>query len=483
MATWKKVIVSGSAAELLNITASAANITTLNVTAGSGSFSGSFQGDGSGLTGVPATGIVLAPISGGLGIESFNYVGQASASVVLDTGSAHFTAGVRGKISTSNTTGNGGITSNYNSTTGAFSSSLTNPTTQIGNTQITLTQTSSIIDGLTLTAVVATGSFSGSFVGTTNLPDLTAGTGISTFTYDGATTATVEVSGAAQLTDNVITKWNDTDGKFVDSSLTDNGTVVSGASSIQLTGASSNLSGSFSGSFQGNGAGLTGVPATGIVLEPLTAGAGIVAFTYSGSAAQTVAISESGVTNAMLVNSTISIAPGTNGTGTTDPVSLGETLTINGTANEIDVNVGANALTIGLPSDVTISQDLTVSRDLVVSRNLTVQGTASFQNTTNLDVADRFILMASGSNTTGDGGIVIQQGTQGFGEAFGFDFAAPTRWGVTGSFDGSQASFTPDAFMAAVVVGTGIDPTAAPARYVAAGNIFVGTDANIYIYS
>lgn len=63
MATWKKVIVSGSAAELLNVTASAASIGTLNVTAGSGSFSGSFQGDGSGLTNVPATGIVLATLS------------------------------------------------------------------------------------------------------------------------------------------------------------------------------------------------------------------------------------------------------------------------------------------------------------------------------------------------------------------------------------------------------------------------------------
>lgn len=478
MATWKKVIVSGSAAELLNITASAANITTLNVTAGSGSFSGSFQGDGSGLTGVPATGIVLAPISGGLGIESFNYVGQASASVVLDTGSAHFTAGVRGKISTSNTTGNGGITSNYDSATGAFSSSLTNPTTQIGNTQITLTQTSSVIDGLTLTGVVATGSFSGSFVGTTNLPDLTAGTGISTFTYDGATTATVEVSGAAQLSSNAITKWNSADGKFVDSSLTDNGTAITGTTSIQLTGASSNLSGSFSGSFQGSGAGLTGVPASGIVLAALTAGAGIVPFTYSGSVAQSVAISESGVTNAMLVNSTISIAPGTNGSGATDPVSLGETLTINGTNNEIDVAVGANTLTIGLPADVTISQDL------IVSRNLTVQGTASFQNTTNLDVADRFILLASGSNTAGDGGIVIQQGTQGIGEAFAFDLQA-VRWGVTGSFDGSTSTITPDAFMAAVVVaGAGVnDPSTAPARYVADGNMFIADNGEIYIYS
>ena len=90
--------------------------------------------------------------------------------------------------------------------------------------------------------------------------------------------------------------------------------------------------------------------------------------------------------------------------------------------------------------------------------------------------------MASGSNTAGDGGIVIQQGTQGIGEAFGYDNNV-TRWGVTGSFDGSQATFVPDAFMAAVVVGAGTDPDAAPARYDAAGNIFVGTDGEIYIYS
>jgi len=476
MATWKKVIVSGSAADLLNVTASAASIGTLNVTAGSGSFSGSFQGDGSGLTNVPATGIVLSPLTGSLGIESFTYVGQSSASVQLATGSDHFISGSRKTISIAPTFGSSGINLSYNQGTGVLSGSLVNSSVTLGSTTVSLGSTATSLADLTLTGVTATGSFSGSFVGTTNLPDLTAGTGISTFTYDGAATATVAVSGAAQLSNNIVTKWDSAAGKFVDSSLTDNGTVVSGASSIQLTGASSRLSGSFSGSFAGDGSGLTGVPASGIVLQPLTAGAGIVPFTYSGSVAQSVAISASGVTNAMLVNSTITLAAGTNGSGGPDPVSLGETLTINGTNNEIDITVGTNALTIGLPQDVTIGQDL------IVSRNLTVQGTASFQNTTNLDVADRFILLASGSNTAGDGGIVIQQGTNGIGETFGYDNAV-TRWGVTGSFDGSQATFVPDAFMAAVVVGAGTDPNAAPARYDAAGNMFIGTDENIWIYS
>jgi hypothetical protein len=452
MATWKKVIVSGSAAELLNITASAASITTLNVTAGSGSFSGSFQGDGSGLTNVPASGIVLAVLSQSLGIENFSYNGQASAEVQLATGSAHFISGSRKTISVIDTTGASGIDLTYDQGTGVLSGSLVNSSVTLGTTTVDLGATVTTLDGLTLTGVVATGSFSGSFVGTTDLPDLTAGTGISTFTYDGSSTATVEVSGASALTSNVISKWSGN--AFVDSSLTDNGTTITGTTSIQLSGASSRLSGSFSGSFQGDGSGLTGVPASGIVLATLTDGNGIVDFTYNGQNPATITVEASG--------STISVT------------STGIAVATSGiTTNELANNSVTSAK---------LDTDITIAGDLVVSNDLTVLGTASFQNTVNLDVADRFILLASGSNTAGDGGIVIQQGTQGIGEAFAFD-SAVTRWGVTGSFDGSTSTIVPDAFMAAVVVGSGTDPNAAPARYDAAGNIFVGTDENIWIYS
>lgn len=63
MATWKKVIVSGSAAELLSVTASSGVLvgtnqvitTSATTTKLSGSFSGSFFGDGSGLSGVAAS--------------------------------------------------------------------------------------------------------------------------------------------------------------------------------------------------------------------------------------------------------------------------------------------------------------------------------------------------------------------------------------------------------------------------------------------
>jgi hypothetical protein len=100
------------------------------------------------------------------------------------------------------------------------------------------------------------GSFSGSFQGngsgltgvTSTTPNsLTSGEGISTFSFNGSTTQTVSVSGAADLTANIITKWDNTANKFTNSSLTDNGTTISGTTSITLTGANSSLTGSLLG--------------------------------------------------------------------------------------------------------------------------------------------------------------------------------------------------------------------------------------------
>ena len=280
------------------------------------------------------------------------------------------------------------------------------------------------------TGSVLTGSFSGSFSGpVTGLQNLTQGSGITAFTYNGLGATTVAVSGASALNNNAVTKWNGA--AFVNSSLTDNGTVVSGASSIQLTGTNSVLSGSFSGSFQGDGSALTGIASS---------------LNLSGSTG----------------NGSVALAT--------------QTLSILGTANEIETVASAQSVTIGLPNDVTIGQDL------IVSRNLTVFGTASFQHTEDLDVADRFIRLASGSNAAGDGGIAIQQNNSLNSEVYGFD-SGNTRWGVSSSFDASQNAFTPDAFMALSLIGAGTDPTVVAARYQVKGNIFIGSDESIFIYS
>jgi hypothetical protein len=294
------------------------------------------------------------------------------------------------------------------------------------NQQITTNQSTTFL----------TGSFTGSFTGVATLPNLTQGEGIAPFTYNGSSAVTVAVSGAAQLSANAITKWNDTDNKFENSSLTDNGTAVTGTTSIQLSGPNSSLTGSFTGSFTGDGSGLTGLVTT-----------------LSGS-------TDSGDFEVDL---------------------LTQTLTVQGTTNEIETSASGQTITIGLPNDVIISNDLTVQGDLLVN------GTASFQDTQNLLVADRFVLFASGSVAAGDGGIVVQQGTQNIGEAFAYD-SGTTRWGFTSSFNAASSSFSPAVYVGAVQIGTGQTAASTAPIYGGTlngfGTIHVDTDdGEIWIYA
>ena len=262
---------------------------------------------------------------------------------------------------------------------------------------------------------------------------------------DGITIAGQDTSLGGTITADTIAGQisNDTitNAQLANDSITiGNETVALGSTITTISGLTA--SGSFSGSFEGDGSGLTGIATTLNLTD--------------GSNPQAIDLQT-------------------------------ETLTFAGTTNEVEVSTATtDTVTIGLPDDVVIGQDLTVTRDATISRNLTVLGTASFQHTEDLDVADRFIRLASGSTSAGDGGIVIQQTGALDGEVFGFD-SANTRFGISGSFDASQNVFTPDAFMAAVINTNGNDPNGANApdsRYEKKGNLYVAGDSeDIWIYS
>jgi hypothetical protein len=166
-------------------------------------------------------------------------------------------------------------------------------------------------------------------------------------------------------------------------------------------------------------------------------------------------------------------------------------VTFAGTANEVDVTTtfttvgGGGTVTYGLPSDVTIANDLTVLGDLEVS------GTASFKHSENLDIADRFITLASGSTSATDGGIIVAQAVSGVnqsGEGYGFD-ASAKRWGVTSSIDNNSGAIVPLDYMVTAKSSntSGAAPSAAPifgGSTVGYGNIHVDSSTqDIYIYS
>jgi hypothetical protein len=444
MATWKKVIVSGSNITELNNDAGYLTVGTLGVpnSFSTASFGGvnlladsptgslnfaSSSGQGLtisanagtdtltfGLAAIPNTSLANSTISGvslgnnladltaGLGLSSGGtYNGSTARTFIVDTGSAHFVDGARKTISVTDTTGASGIDLTYSSATGVLSGVLQNSSLTV-----------------------------------------TAGSGLS-----GG--GSVSLGGTTTLTVN-------------------SGSLVTFFNSASFAGVSGDvlINGSGVATIQPNSVAL-GTDTTGNYVATLGTGTGVTIGSNTGE----------GSTPTIAVNygSTASTA-----------VQGNTTISLTGTANEVEITgttaqaLGAGpSYTIGLPDNVTIGNNL------IVSNNLTVIGTASFQNTTNLEVADRFVLLASGSNTTGDGGLVIQQATQNVGELFGWD-SGVSRWSLTSSFNANQGAFTPDAFMAAVTALASTNPnTSGPAaRYSANGNIYVSTgDQSIWIYS
>ena len=288
-ATWKKVVVSGSAAQLqslqvdanVSVTGSLLVSTNQIITSAqsttqlTGSFTGSFTGDGTGLTGIASSLAISASNASGGGdsndvINLRNealvisgsaseglFVSIANNTVSIDLAQSIKTdaqvtfAGVTGSFSGSLT----GVATNATSASYALtaSSAIYSLSSSFATTAsfVTTAQTASFVVSASfatsasyaLTASSAIYSLSASFAtsashseraGTadTTVASLTQGTGVSTFTFNGSTAQTVAVSGASTLNSNKISKW--TGDAFADSNITDSGTAISLASNVPV---------------------------------------------------------------------------------------------------------------------------------------------------------------------------------------------------------------------------------------------------------
>lgn len=121
---------------------------------------------------------------------------------------------------------------------------------------------------------------------------------------------------------------------------------------------------------------------------------------------------------------------------TTQAITSGDTLTVSGTSNEVDVAVSAtDTLTIGLPNDVTIANDLTIggtgkikgpttfyidpagdddtSGTVIIQGSLTVQGTTTTINSNEIDIGDNIIRLNSDETgaPTQNAGLLVERGT------------------------------------------------------------------------
>jgi len=106
--------------------------------------------------------------------------------------------------------------------------------------------------------------------------------------------------------------------------------------------------------------------------------------------------------------------------GSNDTVTVGtDTITFEGTANEIATTVSNNKVNFALPDNVTIGGNLIVTGDY------TVNGTTSTNAVTNMVISDNLIELNNGAGSNAnDSGIVIERGSTGNNAIFMWDESA-----------------------------------------------------------
>ena len=195
--------------------------------------------------------------------------------------------------------------------------------------------------------------------------------------------------------------------------------------------------------------------------------------TYDGGGAKTISAKVA------------AISDGGSALATADQIHTFYTAGGSNLATALNTDLGGN-FTIGNQS----SDTATFSGGVIVEGNLTIQGTQTSQNVTNLLVEDKFILLNSGSNS-GDGGIIVQTDNSFNGTALFYDDSV-SRWGLSKADDTAQdaTSATPRQYLVSVSGSTappahGSNPQdfggSAAARI---GMMHVETDTgDIYIWS
>jgi len=457
MASWKKVIVSGSSAELSALTLD----TALPVAQG-----------GIGASSLTDKAVLISQDSGTDAVAALALATNGNIIVGGTSGpAAEAAADVAGTGLTA-VTGDGTLAINVDASqtqitsvgtlgTGAISSGFGN----IDNGTSTLNTGNATVDNLTNASAVAdshiTGSFTGSFAGDgSSLTGVTAAVDIDSLSAAGiGQTDLLIFSDAGTEAKITFSDFEDTIFGAVsgDATVAAGGALTIAADSVEGTMLNTNAADTSTLELSSDTLSVLKVP------NALTVDNATIALnsgtTFDGSGAKTISIKDGGV-DADALAAAVAGAGLTGGGGSALAVGAGTGVTVN--ANDIAIGQA-----IG-------SGDSPTFTNLTLSGNLTVNGTQTILNTTNLVVEDRFILLNSGS-ATGDGGLIVQTETGFSGSAFAWDDSA-ARWGfqIGTKLGDTATAVVPDAYVSSVV-------TSDVSAYQKNGNIRVESN-EIYIY-
>ena len=145
------------------------------------------------------------------------------------------------------------------------------------------------------------------------------------------------------------------------------------------------------------------------------------------------------------------------------------------------INNGASGITT---SGTVAAGTLTVSANATIEGDLTVNGTTTTLATTNLAVGDAFIFAATGSAASNvDAGLIVQEGASVDSGSAIYHDTGDNRWSVAKSVAASATAVTALEHVVTVKqLGDNDDPVSADKEY-GAGEMAINTDGTIWIFS
>ena len=469
MAQWRTVIVCGSAAELSSLTLD----TALPVAQG-----------GIGATSLSDKAVLISQDSGTDAVGSLALTTNGSIIVGGTNGPAVEAASDVAGTGLSATTGDGTLVIDVDASqtqitsvgtlgAGAISSGFGN----IDNGTSTLNTGNATIDNLTNNSAVAdshiTGSMSGSFSGDgSNLHSVV--TDVDALTELDATPHATEDEYmiSDDGTEKRISVTNAANGAFAlvsgDATIAAGGALTIAANSVEGTMLNTNSADTTTLELSSDSLSVLKVP-NAITVDDTTIQLNS-GTTFDGSGAVTISAK------------TAAIADSGAALATADQIHTFYTAGGSNLATALNTDLGGN-FTIGNQS----SDTATFSGGVIIDGNLDVNGSLTTIDSTNLRVADRFIMASSGSSS-GDGGLIVStDGSK--GTAFGYDDSAK-RWSLTKEDDTAEnaTSIDPRQFVVSVS-GSGANPSGNPSDFGTSNTDRIGlmhvntSDGTIWIYS
>ena len=445
MATWKKVIVSGSDAHLNNITGSGLEIS--GIVSGS-TISGSFVGDGSELTGVSATSFNIDGLSNGSAIIAGDKIFYSDAgtekALPYEVLSSSIYGGVSGDITIA---GTGVSTIGADTVANSMLENMTQGTVKVGGGSNAPTDLDAKTDGYILVG-------DGTDINSVEV------TGDVALANNGAVTIQSNAVEGSMLNSNTaggglsyeVNSLNVDSGSFVAYMSSSAFSVVSGDIAIAAGGAATIQADSVQGTMlnddvaddstieiSSNNLSVLKVP------NALTAGDGIDAGgTFDGANARTISVSAAQTTITSVKHNSLVIG----GNSQNNTIDFGtDDVILFDTDNTERMRVDA--------AGVDVTGALTVSTNATIGGNLTVQGTTTTLETTNTIITDQLLFVNSGSAASNtDGGIVVQSGSAvDSGSAIYHDIT-DERWAVAKNVASNATAITPLQYVLSTTLST-----------------------------